>query len=197
MEPVNQEITILKEWLPLDKSYFKLLAVVAVLADKNLAFRGKLNELCREIGIQPSSVNKDKLKDNLAFLYENGYVKMIIDHNTYTVSLAAAAEKSQDVKKIKKAWYQLIRETDSEASWENNLKVFLYLIDLPADRKVTYKEIGHEINISKSTVGKCVRTICSINFIDFQIYAKKENQQGEDGNIYCVGQRYEKGLNFE
>lgn len=197
MQTVNQEITMLGEWLPLDKSYFKILAVVAVLADSNLAFRGKLKDLCEEIGIKPSSVNKDRLKDSLEFLSKNGYVRVIIDHSVYTISLAASAEKSQNVKKIKKAWYQLIRETDSEASWDSNLKMFLYLFELPPDRKLTYKEIGRDINISKSTVGKCVRTICSINFIDFQIYAKKENHQGEEGNIYCMGQRYEQGLNFE
>ena len=52
MQTENQEITMLGEWLPLDKSYFKILAVVAVLADSNLAFRGRLKDLCEEIGIK-------------------------------------------------------------------------------------------------------------------------------------------------
>ena len=110
----TNEIEFCEEWLSLKKSHFKIIAVATVLADNKRAFRGSLNDLCAEIGVNPSSVNKRNIKEALASLEENGYIKMIVDGRTYTVSLAESVKNSKNVKTIKKAWYDLIRTTKSE-----------------------------------------------------------------------------------
>ena len=58
----TNEIEFCEEWLSLKKSHFKIIAVATVLADNKRAFRGSLNDLCAEIGVNPSSVNKRNIK---------------------------------------------------------------------------------------------------------------------------------------
>ena len=76
--------------------------MVTVLADNQKAFRGKLKDLCDSLDIQSSSANIQKIRESINFLAENDYIKVIVDNNIYTLSLAHAAEKSKKVIKIKK-----------------------------------------------------------------------------------------------
>lgn len=197
----QEEIVFLEEWLPLDKTYFRILAVVSVLADRKLAFRGTINDLCNEIGIGASTTNKNNIKSSLKYLEENGFIKVIYDGSVITVSLAAAVEKSPNIKKIRRAWYHLIREAECEASWEPMLKVFLYLIDIKADDPISYQEIGEQLNISKTVVGRCVKAIKGIEFLEdnmiMRIIPTKENVKVGDGRYVCVGQKYLGGLEFK
>lgn len=193
----NYDLEFLGEWLPLEKYHFKLLTMITVLADNDRAFRGKLSDLCRSLAIQPSTVNINKIRQSLNCLEENDYIRMIEDNKIYTISLAAAAEKSKKIIKIKKAWYKLIRETRSEAAWESVLKVFLILWEIPKEEIITYKQIGERIALSSSTVERCVKTICSIDFGDFRYKKTCINQKDNEGNICGKGQTYEKVLLFE
>lgn len=193
----EEKIEFFTEWLSLDKYPFKILAITSILADNQRAYRGTLNQFCESLSIQPSSGNKSKIKETLVFLAENNYIKLVIDNQIYTISLAAAAANNPEVITIKKAWYQLIRNNSGKESWGNTLKVFLHLIDFSDDNITTYKEIGKALNISKSTVERCVKIICSIDFVDFEIQKTVVSKKQQDGSIVCLGQKYEQVLNFE
>lgn len=192
---MNDEITMLEEWMGMDKCYFKILAITTVLADSNLAFRGKISDLCNGIGIQSSSVNVTKIKRDIEFLESNNYIKILRDNGIYTISLAKAAEKSKNIIKIKKAWYELIKADNNPAAWESKLKVFLSLLEQPKDEPITYAQIGSKLGLSKSTVERCVKALVKIDFGDF-MFKKKEVYFTKDGEIRTVGQTYEKVIDF-
>ena len=147
-ETEKQELEFLEEWFLLEKYEFKVLTIITVLSDNKRAFRGKLNDLCNELSISTCSKNKETMKNSLSFLEKNDYIKVIIDNDIYTISLARAAEKSKNIIKIKKAWYEIIRNADCEASWESLLKVFLKVLELSQDKIYTYEQIGKLTNLS-------------------------------------------------
>lgn len=196
---MEEELEFFEEWLSLEKYHFKILTMITVLADNKRAFRGKLSDLCQSLSIQNSSVNIAKIKTTIVSLAEDNYINIIIDKDIYTISLTKAAEKSKNVIKIKRAWYQLIRETKSSAAWESVLKVFLVLIELPQgkDQTITYEEIGITIKCSKSTVERAVKTICSIDFKDFKFQKETVKERLKNGNYRTIGTIYKQGIYFE
>ncbi|MBQ4058382.1 MAG: hypothetical protein IJD40_05565 [Lachnospiraceae bacterium] len=203
-EKVKNEYEFHEEWLELEKYQFKIMTVITVLADNNRAFRGKLSDLCKEMSIQASGGNTQKIRSTLDCLCEQGYLTIMKDEDIYNISLKRAAEKSKKVTIIKKAWYDLIKETKSnreiEAAWENLLKVFVVLLDYTEqnnDDLHTYKEIAKRIGASTTTIGRCVDAICSIDFVDFQIMRDVVNVANKQGQIKGKGQHYFRGMIFK
>lgn len=188
----KQELEFLEEWFLLKKYEFKLLTIITVLADNKRAFRGKLSDLCNELSISNCSKNKETMKNSLSFLEKNDYIKVIIDNDIYiyTISLARAAEKSKNIIKIKKAWYEIIRNADCEASWESLLKVFLKVLELSQDRIYTYEQIGKLTNLSKTTVERCVKTIKNLKFDDKMIKVEPIRTKNNKNEYRTKGQTY-------
>ena len=193
----DKELEFAEEWLELEKYHFKILAIATILADEKRAFRGKLSELCKELGIQNSSANITKIKNSLSILAENDYIKLIADNGIYTVSLAQSVAKSKNIIKIKKAWYKLIRENHLQASWESTLKVFLVLLEQPSCKSVTYEEIGTLVSLKKSTVKNCVAALKKIDFKDFIFNVELERVQLANGEYRSIGQTYQQMLIFK
>lgn len=148
------------------------------------------NKLCSELSICTCSKNKDKLKNSLTFLSKNDYIKVIEDKGIYTISLAHAAEKRKNIIKIKKAWYEIIKKADCEASWESLLKVFLTVLELAQDQIYTYNKIGKMTNLSKSTVERCVKTIKKLKFDDTVIKVTLIKSKDSKGEYKTKGQTY-------
>ena len=186
----KEELEFLEEWFLLEKYEFKLLTIITILSDNKRAFRGKLNDLCNELSISTCSKNKDKLKNSLTFLKQNDYIKVIEDKGIYTISLAHAAEKSKNIIKIKKAWYEIIKNADCEASWESLLKVFLTVLELSQDQIYTYNKIGKMTNLSKSTVERCVKTIKKLKFDDIEVKVDLVRAKNFNGDYRTKGQTY-------
>lgn len=193
----EKELEFAEEWLGLEKYHFKILTIATILADENRAYRGKLSEFCEHIGIQNSSANRTKIKNSLFVLADNDYIRLIIDKDIYTVSLAKSIEKSKNIIKIKKAWYKLIRDNKNTASWENTLKIFLVLLELPNDKAITYEDIGTIVGVKKSTVKNCVTALKKINFKDFVFNIDLERVQLSNGEYRTKGQTYNQMLIFE
>ena len=194
---LNDDIEFSKEWLALEKCYFRILTMVTVLADQNRAYRGTLKNFCSELGIQNSSLNRENIKVSLNALAEKGYLKFEIDKSIFVIYLTAAAEKNKDIKKIKRAWYELIRNSNSEASWENVLKVFLAIFEIPSDEIITYEKIGNSAGISSTTVSRCIKTICSIKFDSKMLMRETKKEKLVDGKYITLGQTYSWGYNWE
>lgn len=186
----KQELEFLEEWFLLKKYEFKLLTIITVLADNKRAFRGKLSDLCNELSISNCSKNKETMKNSLSFLEKNDYIKVIIDNDIYTISLARAAEKSKNIIKIKRAWYEIIKNADCEASWESLLKVFLKVLELSQDKIYTYKQIGELTNLSETTVGRCVKTIKKLKFDDILVEVEPIRTKNNKNEYRTKGQTY-------
>lgn len=193
----NQELEFAEEWLELEKYHFKILTIATILADENRAYRGKISDFCEQIGVQNSSANRTKIKNSLLLLADNDYIRLIIDKDIYTISLAKSIEKSKNIIKIKKAWYKLIRDNKNTASWENTLKVFLVLLELPNNEVITYDDIGTIVGIKKSTVKNCVNVLKKINFKDFVFSIELERVQLSGGEYRTKGQIYNQMIIFE
>lgn len=197
----HNELEFAEEWISLQKYPFKILAIVTVLADDKKAFRGTLNDLCDNLGIQRSSGNKNKIKETLKILESKEYIRLIIDKDVYTISLSKSMEKSKKIIRIKKAWYKLIREMPCSAAWENSLKVFLTILEFRSEKIYTYKEIGEKVGLSKSTISSCMTALKKVDFGDLllDINTEKEkyhdNESGET-EFRTKGQTYQPMLIF-
>lgn len=181
----------------MEKYHFKIITIAVILADNNGTFRGTLKEFCNSLQIKPSSVNITNIKNSLSFLNNNNYIKLIVDKNIYTVSLVSATEKSKHIIKIKRTWYNLIRENHGDAAWESVLKVFLVLIDLKSGEIISYKDIGNATKFSKSTVDRCVKVLDKIDFKDFRFKRKTITKKDiETDTYYTLGQIYDRVIWF-
>lgn len=197
---MNETIEIPKEWIMLDKYNFKILVLIVVLADNNRAFRGKISEFCNELCIQSSSRNMENIKNSLQFLEQQGYIKIIQDKLIYTITLSDNANKNKKIISIKKIYYKLLKDNYNR-SWENILKVFMYLLDLDINDNIrTYKEIAEETNCSVSTIKNAVKRICSIEFpllsINKEVIKEKYIDCTGEKHFFNVGTRYEQGIAF-
>lgn len=196
---MNEEIEFYNEWLSLEKYHFKILTMITVLADNKRAFRGKISDLCQNLSIQNSAVNAAKIRATIELLTEEKYIHTLIDKDIYTITLTKSAESSKNIIKIKKAWYQLIRDTKSTAAWENVLKVFLVLIELTENKEkiITYEKIGGILKCSKSTVERAVKTLCSIDFKDFRFQKETLKAKTPEGEYRTMGTVFTQGIYFE
>lgn len=198
-ESLNQDLEFAEEWLSLSKYHFKIIAVATVLADDKKAYRGTLRDLCSCLGIGNSSPNRNKIKGVLKDLEANEYIKLIEDKGVYTISLSASIQKSKKITKIKKAWYELIKENSNNGvpSWENTLRVFLILIDMTTIQITTYNEIGKRLGLSNSTIKNCIKVLKKIRFDDFTIESRVIKEKLDNGEYRTIGQKYMQVLNFE
>ena len=193
----KEELEFFDSWFELEAYSFKIISVITILADEQRAYRGTLNDFCEFLDIQKSSGNKGKIKATLEGLVKNQYIRVIIDKDIYTISLAAAAEKEPKIIKIKKAWYNLIKENSDGTSWNNVLKVFIKLYDLDNQTIVTQTELSSQLNMSVKTIARCIKIITSINFSGFGIKATVINKKDEEKGFYCLGTMVEKILIFK
>lgn len=144
-----------KEWLKMEKYNFKLLTLVAVLAQNHLAYRGTVAEMCDYLGINNQTKNRRAITTAIAQLEEKGMVKTILDNNkVYTITLSVKAEKKKDVIVIQKKWIEMVQGLKSRGvSWDNVLRVWLYLI-ANEEEIITSKKIAADLGISERKVAR-------------------------------------------
>ena len=144
-----------KEWLKLEKYNFKLLTLVAVLAQNHLAYRGTVAEMCDYLGIDNQTKNRRAITTAIAQLEEKGMVKTILDNNkVYTITLSVKAAKKKDVIVIQKKWGEMVQGLKSRGvSWDNVLRVWLYLI-ANEEEIITSKKIAADLGISERKVAR-------------------------------------------
>ena len=156
----NDEAEFEYDWLTREDYQFKLLALVAVLANSNLAYRGTLADMCNFLGVSNgnSRTNK-KIRDAIDALEQDKLLKKIIDGRTYTLTLSKIAEKQRRVIRIQKEWvmvaknYSHLPDKSESVSWMVLLKVWLFLIDRGSTQEpITNKQIGEALGIAEGTV---------------------------------------------
>ena len=174
-----------KEWLKLEKYNFKLLTLVAVLAQNHLAYRGTVAEMCDYLGINNQTKNRKAITTAIAQLEKKGMIKTILDGKVYTITLSVKAEKKKDVIVIQKKWIEMVQGLKSRGvSWDNVLRVWLYLI-ANEEEIITSKKIAADLGMSKSMVDRIkIILVNDLKAIKCQNRAKKISE----GNFQKLGQ---------
>lgn len=142
-----------KEWLKLEKYNFKLLTLVAVLAQNHLAYRGTIAEMCEYLGVDNQTKNRRAITTAIEQLEKKGMVKTILDGKVYTITLSVKAEKKKDVIVIQKKWIEMVQGLTTGVAWDNVLRVWLYLI-ANEEEIITSKKIAADLGMKKSMVDR-------------------------------------------
>lgn len=177
------------DWLSRQNYEFKILTLIAVLADNNLAYRGKLKDMCEFFGVASGdSKNNRNIKAAIDKLEADGLLKQIKDGQVYTLTLSRSAEKKSRVIRIQKQWVEIAKDVKCEdpkrnVSWINLLKVWLFLIN-NNQNIITTSEIAAALGISTSTV-KNAKHILQKELK--AIYSQRKVKMVDDGCYQCLG----------
>ena len=197
---LENEAYIDTDWLSVKNYEFKILVMVACLAENHLAYRGKLKDMCGFLGVGNTKPNTDKIKDAIAALEEKGDIKTLIEGHTWTLTLSVKAERKDKIKKIKNAYIKAIQDyemdKDESVAWENILKVLVYLC---ADKREVkrYDEIAKALGISEKTAKRAVKALVNIEFNDISVKKKLAWFKNNDNDFRVIGNKYEVGLKFD
>ena len=173
-----------KEWLKLEKYNFKLLTLVAVLAQNHLAYRGTVAEMCEYLGIANQTKNRKAITTAIAQLESKGMVKTILDGKVYTITLSVKAEKKKDVIIIQKKWIEMVQGLTTGVTWDNVLRVWLYLI-ANEEEIITSKKIAADLGMTKRMVDRI--KVVLVN--DLQaIKCRNRSKKISEGNFKSLGQ---------
>lgn len=178
--PNSGHMTFYREWLPLDKKDFRILAM---LADKG-EFTGTLSDLCDYFSLSRQTRNRNQLRDSIQKLQEQGFINSQINGRTYTLR---AIPKGKDIE-LPRRWAEPIiqHEYASEpVAWENVLKVFVWIHQNRAPL-ITNADIARELNISTDTITSAKNVLDK----DFHsIIREIEKITLADGSKRNIGQR--------
>ena len=175
-----ENITFFREWLPLQKSEFRILAM---LADRG-EFKGNLSELCDYFSLTRQTRNRDQLKSSIQKLQDQGFIKCEINGRTYTLRAVPKEKKIE----IPRRWAEPIihHEYSSETvAWEQVLKVLLWIYD---NRHPIIQDImiADDLNVSVDVITSA-KNVLDIDF--HAIIREIEKITLPDGSKRNVGQR--------
>ena len=136
------------------------MALLAVLADSHLAYRGTLADMCNFLGVEGSNSRTDqKIRNAIDALEKDGLLKKIIDGQTFTLTLSKKAEKQRRVIRIQKEWvmvaknYSKLPNKSVSVDWMPLLKVWLFLLDRGnTSAIITNKQIAAALGLTEGTV---------------------------------------------
>ena len=178
--PKRKDLVFYREWFPLPKGKFRILAM---LADKG-QFNGNLSDLCRYFFVNPQTATRNRLDNQINSLEEQGYIKVKRKGRTYTLTAIPKAR----IIKIAREHYELIRTRtrapDVESvAWENVLKVYLWALENNFDNIITNQMIQDDLLLSAGV-------ICSAkNVLDREfgaIHRQKLSKLTADAEIYTI-----------
>lgn len=175
------------EWLLRQKYEFKILTLIAVLADNNLAYRGTLNDMCDFFGVRSNdSRNRRSIKAAIDQLETDGLLKHIEDGKTLTLTLSKKGEQRKRVIRIQKEWVEIAKNyksDDNSISWMNLLKVWLFLLDNKKEI-IKISDITTSLGVSKDIVKRAKKALER----DIQaIISKRKYRVDESGGLHCLG----------
>lgn len=142
-----KNIFFYREWLPLDKKEFRILAM---LADKG-KFKGNLSDMCRYFSLDPQTRTRIQLRESIQKLSDQGLIVQESSGNTYTLRAIPKVEKIEMPRK----WLTLLRQhhySSESVSWEAIVKVWLWLSACGGDQVITNDMLAEDLKISVSTV---------------------------------------------
>ncbi len=177
-----EHIIFYREWFPLPKGEFR---IMAMLADKG-QFRGNLSDLCRYFCVNPLTRNRNKLREAINALVKQGFIKCQQERNTYTMTAIPKGKKIEIAREHYESIRTRRRASDGESvSWEAVLKVYLWVWENDYDHLITNQMIQEDLNLSAGV-------ICAAkNVLDREFEAirrQKVSHLTPQGEIHTTGQ---------
>jgi hypothetical protein len=197
----EKEAYIDKDWLTVQNYQFKILVMIAVLAENHLAYRGKLKDMCDFLGVQATTNNRNNIKDAIAALEEKKDILVVKEGQTWTLTLSVKAERKQKIIRIRNAWINHIqqhkpKQGEEPVSWENILKVFVYLIADSREVK-NYETIAADLDLSTTVVKRSIYALDGIEFNEISIKRKLAWFKNNQDEFRIKGQQIDIGYEFD
>lgn len=215
---MKTEIIFFKKWLTENKKTLKILLFITCNINNKNVCVCNINDVCKWLDIQTSSVNKNNIKEQLKELQQKNYIEYKEEqNNNYNITItASAADTMEQIKGIYKQWVLEIRQVkinNKKDVKENQIaidytipiKVFIHCFISNIKGVMTQEEIGSKIGVSKDSVCDSLKILkmCkfeSITFIcdkvqqDVVLYNQTTNQR--ERKRKNVGTLLNIGLNF-
>ena len=142
-----KEVIFYREWLPLPKAEFNVLAMIA---EQGGSFTGNYADMCRYLGVDPQTRNRTALRNAVESLVSQGFISCESRGRTHHLTVIPKATEIR----LSRLWVQSVIQHDysSEAvAFAHVLKVFIWIVhnDLSV---VTNGMIAEDLNVSVSTV---------------------------------------------
>ena len=135
------------EWIPLPKAEFNVLAMIA---EQGGSFTGNYSDMCRYLGVDPQSRNRNTLRAAIEELTKNRFITQESRGRTHHLTVIPKATEIR----LPRLWVQSVIQHDysSEAvAFAPVLKVFIWIVHNNLS-VVTNGMIAEDLNVSVSTV---------------------------------------------
>ena len=141
------EVIFYREWLPLPKAEFNVLAMIA---EQGGSFSGNYSDMCRYLGVTPQNSNRTTQKTAIESLVSQGFISCESNGRTHHLTVIPKATEIR----LPRLWVQSVIQHDyssQSVAFAPVLKVFMWIAhnDLSV---VTNGMIAEDLNVSVSTV---------------------------------------------
>lgn len=163
-----------REWLPLDKKEFRILAM---LADYDGEYHGNLTDMCRYFSISAQQKTRTALREAIQTLTEHYFIESSLSGRTFHLRLIPTANEIS----LPRNWLTRLQQHKYSAdsvSWEVIVKVILW-VEENGRSVITNQQIADELNISTSTIVSAKKVLDK----DFEGILR-ENQDEKVGDEY-------------
>ena len=144
---MTEDIMFYKEWLPLPKAEFNILAM---LAEQGGTFSGNYTDMCRYLTVSSQTKNRQRLQAVIESLTSKGFITRESSGQTQTLKVIPKATGIT----LPRPWVQSVIRHDylsEDVAFAQVLKVFLWIAHNKREI-VTNKEIAADLGVSVSTV---------------------------------------------
>ena len=200
----NDEFDFNKEWLTTADYELKILMLIVVLAENNLAYRGTLTTMCDWLNLYQHTYTYKRISNAIDSLEKKQYIHHIQEGRTHTLSISNKGLRDKRSIKIRKAWVDTIHnykdilpETTILVDWAKLIKVFIYCCcDIGDVRSNTNR--AQDMGISKDTFRRCLNILKLLNFDGLQIDSKVIRSHNVESNYWItLGTEISVGRVFE
>ena len=140
-------VVFYREWLPLPKAEFNILAMAA---EQGGSFSGNLSDICRYLGVTPQTSNRNTQRTAMEGLSEKGFITHKSSGRTIFLEIIP---KETEIN-LPRRWVQSVINHDyssESVAFAQVLKLFMWIADNKREI-VTNDEIATELGISESAV---------------------------------------------
>ena len=141
------EAIFYREWLPLPKAEFNVLAMIA---EQGGSFSGNYSDMCRYLGVTPQSRNRDMLRDVINLLTAKGFITCESRGRIHHLKVIPKATEIR----LPRLWVQSVIRHDYSSetvAFAHVLKVFIWIAHNNLS-VVTNGMIAEDLHVSISTV---------------------------------------------
>ena len=145
--PMKEDIMFYKEWLPLPKAEFNILAM---LAEQGGSFSGTYADMMRYLNVNPQSRNRKSLQAAIKSLTSKGFITKETSGRTQTLKVIPKATGIT----LPRLWVQSVMKhnySSESVAAAQVLKVFLWIAQ-NNQNIVTNNMIADALGVSVSTV---------------------------------------------